>query len=56
MTALLRCEGLTRRFGGLTAVNDVSLDFALGEVHAVIGPSTTSSTGLSRTGRVIMPA
>ena len=35
MTAALRCEGLTRRFGGLTAVNDVTLDFRPGEVHAV---------------------
>ena len=46
MTAALRCEGLTRRFGGLTAVNDVTLDFALGEVHAVIGTNGAGKSTL----------
>ena len=34
---LLRALQLTRRFGGLAAVNGVSLDLHVGEVHAVIG-------------------
>ena len=46
MTAVLRCEGLTRRFGGLTAVNDVTLDFRLGEVHAVIGTNGAGKSTL----------
>jgi branched-chain amino acid transport system ATP-binding protein len=36
---LLRTERLTRCFGALAAVNDVSLDFEEGRVHAVIGPN-----------------
>lgn len=46
MTAALRCEGLTRRFGGLTAVNDVTLDFHVGEVHAVIGTNGAGKSTL----------
>lgn len=36
---VLRAERLTKRFGGLAAVNDVSLELHLGQVHAVIGPN-----------------
>ena len=46
MTALLACEGLTRRFGGLTAVNDVTLDFMRGAVHAVIGTNGAGKSTL----------
>ena len=34
---LLRGRALTRRWGGLVAVNEVSLELARGTVHAVIG-------------------
>jgi branched-chain amino acid transport system ATP-binding protein len=37
--ALLRAEGLTRRFGGLTANQDVSLSLKRGELHALVGPN-----------------
>jgi branched-chain amino acid transport system ATP-binding protein len=37
--ALLRTEGLTMRFGGLTALNRVSLTVGRGEVRALIGPN-----------------
>jgi branched-chain amino acid transport system ATP-binding protein len=36
---LLRTEGLTMRFGGLTAVNNVSIAVARGEIRAIIGPN-----------------
>ncbi len=37
--SLLRTEGLTKQFAGLTALDDVSLQVTKGEVHALIGPN-----------------
>ncbi|MBI1733731.1 MAG: ABC transporter ATP-binding protein [Candidatus Rokubacteria bacterium] len=37
--AVLRTEALTKRFGGLTAVNQVSIAIARGEIRAIIGPN-----------------
>ncbi|AGU47217.1 putative high-affinity branched-chain amino acid ABC transporter, ATP-binding protein [Variovorax paradoxus B4] len=45
-TALLSVEGLTRRFGGLTAVNAITLDLHVGEVHAVIGTNGAGKSTL----------
>ncbi len=42
----LRTQGLQRLFGGLAAVNDVSLECAMGQVHAVIGPNGAGKTTL----------
>src|SRR5882757_9736696 len=42
----LRTVALSKRFGGLAAVSDVSLDFAIGEIHAVIGPNGAGKTTL----------
>jgi branched-chain amino acid transport system ATP-binding protein len=36
---VLRTEGLTIRFGGLTALNNVNLDIRRGEIRAIIGPN-----------------
>jgi branched-chain amino acid transport system ATP-binding protein len=36
---LLATRNLSRNFGGLKAVRDVTLDFRLGQLHAVIGPN-----------------
>jgi len=43
---LLRVEGLTRRFGGLTAVDAVDLEVANGEILGVIGPNGAGKTTL----------
>jgi len=43
---LLRAQALARHFGGLAAVNDVSLDCRMGEVHAVIGPNGAGKSTL----------
>jgi branched-chain amino acid transport system ATP-binding protein len=37
--ALLRTEGLTVRFGGLTALDNVNFEIRRGEIRAIIGPN-----------------
>ncbi len=43
---LLRGRNLTRRWGGLVAVNDVTLELARGSVHAVIGTNGAGKSTL----------
>jgi branched-chain amino acid transport system ATP-binding protein len=41
---MLEIRGLTKRFGGLAAVNDVSTTITQGKIHAVIGPNGAGKT------------
>ncbi len=42
--ALLRTEGLTMRFGGLTAVSDLGMEIAEREIVGLIGPNGAGKT------------
>jgi branched-chain amino acid transport system ATP-binding protein len=43
---ILEIKSLTKRFGGVTAVNDVSLSVKKGTVHGIIGPNGSGKTTL----------
>ena len=42
--SILKAEHLVKRFGGIVATDDLSLDVNAGEVHAVIGPNGAGKT------------
>lgn len=42
--AILEVQRLVRRFGGLTAVNDLSMQVESGEIHGLIGPNGAGKT------------
>jgi branched-chain amino acid transport system ATP-binding protein len=41
---MLEIRNLTKRFGGLAAVNDVSTTITQGKIHAIIGPNGAGKT------------
>lgn len=44
MTELLRCNGLTKTFGGLTAVDNVDISLESGRIYSLIGPNGAGKT------------
>ncbi|MDY6917739.1 MAG: ABC transporter ATP-binding protein [Chloroflexota bacterium] len=46
MTALLRLENVTKRFGGLVAVDSMNLDVHHGEALGIVGPNGSGKTTL----------
>jgi branched-chain amino acid transport system ATP-binding protein len=44
---LLSAKNLTKRFGGLAAVENVSIDLARNQIHAVIGPNGAGKSTLT---------
>jgi branched-chain amino acid transport system ATP-binding protein len=46
MNALLATDSLSLRFGGITALNDVSLAVSAGEMLAIVGPNGAGKTSL----------
>ncbi len=44
--SLLRVENLIKRFGGIVATDNLSLDVVKGELHAIIGPNGAGKTTL----------
>lgn len=44
---LLRASAVTKRFGGLAAVNEVSVELWQGRIHAVIGPNGAGKSTLT---------
>ncbi|HYO49848.1 MAG TPA: ABC transporter ATP-binding protein [Chloroflexia bacterium] len=53
---ILRVSGLTRHFGGLVAVNDVSFSIYPGEIYGLIGPNGAGKTTVINMLSGLLPA
>src|SRR5438045_4559300 len=52
----IRAEGLTKRYGGLTALDDVSFSIRAGEILGLIGPNGSGKTTLFECLGGVLPA
>nr|WP_314091673.1 ABC transporter ATP-binding protein [uncultured Shinella sp.] len=56
MTPILQIKNITKRYGGLTAVNDVTFDVNKGEILSVIGPNGAGKSTLFKLISSFVPA
>jgi len=49
-------EGLTKRFGGFFALNDLAIEVAAGDIHALIGPNGAGKTTFFNLITGVLPA
>ena len=53
--AFFKVENLTKQFGGLTAVDDISFEVNQGEVYTIIGPNGAGKTTIFNLVSLIYP-
>jgi branched-chain amino acid transport system ATP-binding protein len=53
---LLKCENVTKRFGGLVAVDDMSFTIEHGEMMAIVGPNGAGKTTMFNLINGVFPA
>lgn len=48
MSSILRIEGLTKKFGGVTVAREINFKLGHGEIHCLIGPNGAGKSSLFR--------